>query len=256
MTSSSSQPLSGRVAVVTGASSGIGAATAKLLAAQGAKVAALARRKDRLDDLVAEITAAGGIALALAVDVTSQKRVDDAAQQVAEQFGNVDLVVNNAGVMLPAPIEERRIEDWQHMIELNLAGKMWIIGAFVPHLVVAASAGGPADLVNISSIAAQYVFPNFAVYGATKAAISHLTRHLRAELGIKDVRVSMIEPGIIATELQSHITDEGALAWLAESKKTIEWLQPENIAEVIAFTVAQPRHVNLQQITIMPTRQA
>jgi NADP-dependent 3-hydroxy acid dehydrogenase YdfG len=111
-------------------------------------------------------------------------------------------------------------------------------------------------LINISSIAAQNIYPNFAVYSATKAATSHLSRHLRVELGAKDVRVSVIEPGIVGTELQSHFTDQGAIDWLASTKATVAWLQPADIAETIAFTVSLPKHVNLQQVTIMPTRQA
>jgi len=251
----SSEQLSGRIAVVTGASSGIGAATGKLLAMRGAKVALMARRKNLLDQLVTEITASGGAAFAFEVDVTNQASVDVAAQAVADKLGVVNLVVNNAGIMLPAPIVEGRTEDWVRMIDLNVTGAMRVIGAFVTVLIKAAGDGQPADLINISSIAAQYVFPSFAVYSATKAAISHLSRHLRTELGPKDVRVSMIEPGIVATELQSHVTDPNTLDWLASSKNMMDWLQPEDIAEAIAFAVGLPRHVNLQQVTIMPTRQ-
>lgn len=247
--------LANRVAVITGASSGIGAATAKLLAARGARVAVLARRKDKLDALVSSIKAAGGTALALPVDVTDQASVDAAALRIAESFGQVDLVFNNAGVMLPAPIEERKLADWEKMIDLNVTGLMRVIYAFVPDLVAAANAGKRADLINTSSIAGQYLYPTFAVYSATKAYVSHLSRHLRPELGPKNVRVSMLEPGIVATELQSHVTDQGALDWLAGAKTTIDWLQPDDVAEVVAFTAALPRHVNLQQVTVMPTRQ-
>ncbi|MEU7867407.1 SDR family oxidoreductase [Dactylosporangium sp. NPDC049140] len=248
--------LQGRVALITGASSGIGAATATLLAERGARVALLARRKDRLDELAGRIVDAGGTALGVAVDVTDADALKAAAEQAAAEHGPADLVVNNAGVMLPAPIEELRTDQWQHQIDLNVSAAMHTIGAVVPQLVAAAAAGRPADLVNTSSIAAQNIFPNFAVYAATKAFITHLSRHLRVELGAKDVRVSAIEPGIVGTELQRHVTDEGAQDWLAESKQTVEWLEPEDIAEVIAFTAALPRRVNLQQVTIMPTRQA
>ncbi len=249
-------PLAGRIAVVTGASSGIGAASGKALAARGASVALLARRKEKLDALAAEIREAGGNAVVVTVDVSKQASVDAAAESVHRQLGKPDIVVNNAGVMLPAPIAERRTSDWERMIDLNVTGAVRVIGAFVPDLLEAAAQGRPADLVNVSSIAAQNLFPNFAVYCATKAAISHLSRNLRAELGPRDVRVSMVEPGIVATELQSHVTDQGALNWLAGAKKTMTWLEPENVAETMAFTVSLPSHVNLQQITIMPTRQA
>jgi NADP-dependent 3-hydroxy acid dehydrogenase YdfG len=247
--------LEGRVAVVTGASSGIGEATAELLAARGAKVGLIARRQDRLEALASRIARAGGIALAAPVDTTDQASVDASAALFAEKLGVVDIVFNNAGVMLPGPIEERKLADWQRMIDLNITGLMRVIYAFVPSLLKAAAAGNRSDLINTSSIAGQYLYPTFAVYAATKAYVSHLSRHLRLELGPKNVRVSMLEPGIVATELQSHVTDQGALDWLAGAKETIDWLQPADIAEVVAFTAALPAHANLQQMTVMPTRQ-
>ena len=248
--------LTGRVAVVTGASSGIGEATAKRLAASGAAVALLARRADRLAVAVKEIEAAGGRALALAVDVTDAAAVRAAAERVATQLGTVDLLFNNAGVMLPAPVTEVAAEQWQRQIDLNISGLMNAIGAFVPQLVAAAAEKGVADLVNTSSIAAQNIFANFAVYSGTKAYVTHLSRTLRAELGQKDVRVSAIEPGLVGTELQSHVTDQGALDWLADSRHAVAWLTPEDVAETVAFLAGQPARVNLQQVTIMPTRQA
>jgi NADP-dependent 3-hydroxy acid dehydrogenase YdfG len=256
MTQKVPTPLAGRVAVVTGASSGIGEATAKRLATSGAKVAVLARRTDHLEKLVKEIEQAGGTALALSVDVTDAAALRTAAARVAAEFGTVDLLFNNAGVMLPAPVEERPVEQWQHQIDLNVTGLMNAIGAFVPQLVAAAREKGVADLVNTSSIAAQNIFPNFAVYAGTKAYVTHLSRTLRAELGAKDVRVSAVEPGIVGTELQGHVTDAGARAWLENSRNEMTWLAPEDIAEAVNFLTSQPAHVNLQQITIMPTRQA
>ncbi|RDI48557.1 SDR family oxidoreductase [Nocardia mexicana] len=247
--------LAGRVAVVTGASSGIGEATATRLAASGARVAVLARRADRLEQLVKEIEQAGGTALALAVDVTDAQAVRHAAERVAAELGTVDLLFNNAGVMLPAPVEELPVEQWQRQIDLNVTGLMNAIGAFVPQLIAAAADKGVADLVNTSSIAAQNIFPNFAVYSGTKAYVTHLSRTLRAELGAKDVRVSAIEPGIVGTELQSHVTDTGARDWLEGSKQAMTWLEPEDIAAAVDFLAAQPPRVNLQQVTIMPTRQ-
>ena len=227
--------LDARVAVITGASGGIGAATARLLAARGAKVALLGRRKSLLDQQVAEISAAGGSAIAIAVDLTDQKAVDDAAKAVAAEFGIVNLVVNNAGIMLPAPVAEKRVADWEHMISLNLMAAMRVIGSFVPSLLEAAADGCPSDLVNVSSIAAQNIYPNYAVYSATRAATSHLSRHLRVELGAKDVRVCVVEPGAVGTG---------------------DGLEAEDVAGTIAFAVGLPKHINLQQITIMPTRQA
>lgn len=253
--SSFARDLQGRVAVITGASSGIGQASAKALAARGAKVAVLARRKDKLDVLVEEIVAAGGEAFALEVDVTDQVSVDSAAVAVEAKFGPASLVFNNAGVMLPGPVEERNLPEWEKQIDLNVTGVMRVIHAFVPQLTKAAATGSTVDLINTSSIAGQYLYPYFAVYTATKAYVSHLTRNLRLELGPKDIRVSMIEPGIVATELQGHVTFQGAKDWLASASQTIEFLQPQDIAEVVAFLASQPRHVNLQQVVVMPTRQ-
>ncbi|MFI0454375.1 SDR family oxidoreductase [Actinomadura sp. 6N118] len=248
------RPLADRVAVVTGASSGIGEASAEHLAELGARVVVLARRAERLDDLVARIEKNGGHALALAVDVTDVAAVRAAAERVANELGGADLLFNNAGVMLPAPVEELATDQWQRQIDLNITGLMNIIGAFTPQLV-AAGERGVADLINTSSIAAQNIFPTFAVYSATKAYVTHLSRHLRTELGAKNVRVSAIEPGIVGTELQNHVTDEGAQAWLEGSRQTMEWLTPEDVAQTVGFVASLPPRVNLQQVTIMPTGQ-
>lgn len=253
--SSSLNSLVGRVAVVTGASSGIGAATAKLLAAKGAKVALLARRKSKLDPLAAEIEAAGGVALAVEVDVTCQNSVDAAARTVDSEMGRASIVINNAGVMLPAPIEQGKIDDWQAMIDLNLMGVMRIIKGFTAALARSAATAGVADLVTISSIGARNVFPSFSVYCASKAAVTHLSLNLRAELGPKDVRVSVIEPGFVETELASHVQDEAAKDWIAGSFASMEVLKAEDIATLIAFTVGLPKRVNLPQLMIMPTHQ-
>ncbi|MGE2721811.1 SDR family oxidoreductase [Mycolicibacterium celeriflavum] len=250
------QNLSGRVAVITGASSGIGEATAKRLAASGAKVALLARRADRLEKLAAEIAEAGGTALALPLDVTDADAVRAAADRVAAEWGPADVLFNNAGVMLPAAIDEQRFDQWQQQIDLNITGLMNAIGAFVPQLVASAADKGVADLINTSSIAAQNIFPNFAVYSGTKAYVTHMSRTLRAELGAKNVRVSAVEPGIVETELQGHVTDPGAQEWLDGTRGQIDWLAPDDVAEAIEFLVSQPARVNVQQLTIMPTRQA
>ncbi|MFJ9350976.1 SDR family oxidoreductase [Streptomyces sp. NPDC101237] len=250
------QPLDGRVAVVTGASSGIGEASAEHLASLGAKVVVLARRAGRLEDLVARIEGNGGTALAIGADVTDAAAVQAAADRVESDFGGADLLFNNAGVMLPAPVEERATDQWQRQIDLNVTGLMNVIGSFVPQLVRTAGERGVADLINTSSIAAQNIFPNFAVYSGTKAYVTHLSRTLRTELGPKKVRVSAIEPGIVGTELQSHVTDDGALQWLEGSKETVDWLTPQDIAEIVGFLASLPPRVNLQQVTIMPTGQA
>ncbi len=247
--------LSGRVAVITGASSGMGRATALLLASRGAKVALLARRKEALDAIAAEIRQLGGEALALATDVTDQASVEAAAAAVREHLGNADLVFNNAGLMLPGAIGAQPQKEWESQIDLNVTGAMRVIQAFIPQLEESAAQGKVVDLINTSSIAGQYVYGYFAVYSATKAFVSHLTRHLRLELGPKNIRVSVIEPGITETELQSHFTFQGAIDWLENASKSIDFLKAEDIAQTVGFIVSMPKHVNMQQIVVMPTKE-
>jgi NADP-dependent 3-hydroxy acid dehydrogenase YdfG len=249
-------PLAGRVAVITGASSGIGEATAERLAALGAKVAVAARRKDNLDALVSRITAAGGTAIAIPLDVTDRAAVAAAAGQIANDLGRPDLVFNNAGVQLISPIEDLRVDDWQRQIDLNITGVMNVIGAFVTHLIDAAAAGQPADLITTSSIAATRVLEKFSIYSGTKAYISQLTRLLRVELGRKNVRVSTIQPGMVDTELPDHVTDPDASQLMADLINDIDVLSPADVAETVGFIAAVPRHVNLTEITILPTQQA
>ncbi|WP_112244686.1 SDR family oxidoreductase [Kribbella monticola] len=252
---SSTLPLTGRHAVVTGAASGIGAAIAERLAADGASVALLSRRTDRLDDLGARIAAAGGTAYSVGVDVTSQESVDRGVEVIAERLGRVDLVVNAAGVMLAAPIQEVRADDWSRMIDTNLTGVLRLIGAFTPDLIAAAADGGTADLVNISSIGSHLVFPGYAVYGATKAAVTQLSNALRADLSPLDVRVTNIEPGLTESELGSHmLADQQEM--LAGMIDTIGPLTATDIADVVAFAVSRRRELNLRHIIALPTRQA
>ncbi|EMD26977.1 SDR family oxidoreductase [Amycolatopsis azurea] len=250
-----SAPHSGRVAVITGASSGIGEATARRLAASGAAVALIARRADRLETLAKEIDQDGGTALVLAADVADAGAMRAAAAEVEAKLGRADLLFNNAGVMLAAPIDELATGDWQRMIDVNMTGLMNAIGAFMPHLVASAAEKGVADLVNTSSIGAQAIFPSFGVYVASKAFVTHLSKNLRADLGPKNVRVAAIEPGLVETELQGHVTDAGALEWLDGVRETVNWLKPGDIAETVAFLTSLPARVNLQQVTVMPTSQ-
>ncbi|MEU2631006.1 MULTISPECIES: SDR family oxidoreductase [Kitasatospora] len=250
--------LSGRVAVVTGAASGMGAATAKLLAANGAAVALLSRREDRLKELAAEIGAAGGRALAVPADVTDQRSVDGAAERVAAELGRVDLLVAAAGVMLPNPVDDGRIDEWTRMIDTNVTGVLRVVRAFTGDLVATAAGGRTADLVAVSSIASHVSFPNYAVYSATKAALTHLATSLRSEFGPRDVRVSTVEPGLTDTELGAHIDNPslGLDGQLGAMFDAIGPLSAEEIADVIGFTVSRPRHVNLRHLVVLPTRQA
>ncbi|MDR3032973.1 MAG: SDR family oxidoreductase [Kitasatospora sp.] len=247
--------LNGRTAVVTGAASGMGEAVARQLVADGARVALLARRADRLAALAAEL---GPNALAVAADVTDQAAVDAAAELVHGAFGRVDLLVNAAGVMLPNPVDDGRIDEWSRMIDTNLTGVLRIIRAFGPDLVAAAAAGGTADLVDVSSIGAHVVFPNYAVYGATKAALTQLSAALRSEYGPRDVRVTNIEPGLTDTELGSHIDNPalGPDGQLGAMFDAIGPLAAADVADLVAYATSRPRHVNLRQLVVLPTRQA
>ncbi len=248
--------LAGRVAVVTGAASGMGAATAELLAANGAKVALLARRADRLHELVEKIAANGGQALAVAVDVTDADSVAAGADRVHDVFGRVDLVVNGAGVMLPNPITDGRVDEWARMIDTNVTGVLRLVQAFTADLIAAAADGMTADLVNISSIGAHVPFPGYAVYSATKAAVTQLSTSLRTELGPKDVRVTNLEPGLTRTELDTHVSSPDLSAQLDAMFDILDPLTADEIADLIAYTTSRARHVNLRQVIVLPTRQA
>jgi NADP-dependent 3-hydroxy acid dehydrogenase YdfG len=248
----SNLPLTGRHAVVTGAASGIGAAVAERLAADGATVALVARRQDRLDDLAGKL---GPRAFGVALDVTSQDSVDAGTERIHERLDRVDLVVNAAGVMLAAPIEQGRLDDWTRMIDTNLTGALRLVNAFTPDLIAAAADGLTADLVNISSIGAHLVFPGYAVYGATKAALTHLSTLLRADLSPYDVRVTNVEPGLTSTELAGHMSDDRQQQ-IATMSRQIGPLEAADLADVIGFAVSRRREVNLRQIVALPTRQA
>ncbi|MFJ2234698.1 SDR family oxidoreductase [Streptomyces sp. NPDC087859] len=248
--------LSGRTAVVTGAASGIGEAIAVLLAARGAKVALLARRQERLDAAVEKIRADGGEALAVVADVTDDGSVDAAVERIRGAYGAVDLVVNSAGVMLPNPVDDGRVDEWQRMIDTNVTGVLRMIRAFTADLVGAAAEGRTADLVNISSIGAHITFPNYAVYGATKAALTYLSQSLRGEFGPRDVRVTNVEPGLTQTELASHIDSDGLREQIGGMVDAVGALSAEEVADVVAYVAGRPRHVNLRQIMVLPTRQA
>ncbi|MEU2042110.1 SDR family oxidoreductase [Nocardia niwae] len=243
--------LTGRVAVVTGASSGIGAATARRLADEGAKVALLGRRKDRIEELAAEI---GADALAVVADVGDQLSLRDAAATVRAAFGRVDLVVANAGVMLAAPFESALTDEWDQMVGTNITGLLYTGRAFIDDLLAAAD-GGKADLVLVGSIGGHTVFANYAVYTATKAAVAHLTRNLRAEFGPRGVRVKNIEPGFVGTELGAGMQDEQQRAGLEQWRTAIEILTPGDIADAIAYAVAVPAHVNIAELVVVPTQQ-
>ncbi|GAB2991445.1 SDR family oxidoreductase [Saccharothrix stipae] len=244
--------LNNRTAVVTGAASGIGAEIALVLARSGAKVALLARRADRLAELADKIAAEGGQALAVAADVTGD--LTEAVERIHTAFGRVDLVVNNAGVMLANPLTEGRDDEWRRMLDTNVMGLLNVTRAFTADLVEA-GATGTADLVNISSVASHLTFPNYAVYGATKAAVTHLSANLRTELGPKGVRVTNIEPGLVHSELPDHIDNPDVAAHLARWRESVPPLSPTDLGDLVGFTTSRSKNVNLRQLVVLPTVQ-
>ncbi len=242
--------LKSRVAVVTGASSGIGAATALRLAEGGATVALLGRRAERLTELAENI---GERALAVPVDVTDTEAMAEAVQTVRDRLGRVDLVVANAGVMLGAPFDTGTVSEWATMLDVNIAGLLATARAFVDDLTSAADSGR-ADLVLVGSSASRLIFPGYAVYSATKAAVNQLGRVLRAELGPRGVRVSTIEPGITNTDLGAEMADAETRAGLARLRGAQEMMRAEDVAEAIAFGASAPSRVNLAELLIVPTQ--
>ena len=249
--------LTGTVALVTGASSGIGRATARRLAEQGASVAVVARRKDRLDALVAEIEGAAGTAAAVETDITDRSQAEKAVQTVVERFGRLDILVNNAGLMLLGPVVGADMDDWERMIATNQKGLLYMTHAALPHLLAAAEDDPRkvADIVNISSIAGRVAWANYGVYNMTKFGVNGFTEALRQEITKKHVRVGVLEPGGVATELGSH--NSGAMRDDIDAfYATTETLLPEDIADGIAYMVTRPRHTSIGELWIMPTDQA
>jgi NADP-dependent 3-hydroxy acid dehydrogenase YdfG len=245
------RPLTGRVAVVTGASSGIGAATARALADGGAKVALLARRRDRLDALADEL---GDGALALTADVAVSGSLAEAAEAVAAQLGRADIVVANAGIMQPVAFEAMSEAVWRRDLDTNVAGVLATVQAFRPALLAAAEEG-TADIVTISSIAARQRFAGYAVYGATKAAVTALAEGMRLDLAPRGVRVTNIEPGLVATELQGKVDDPRSHAALETWLADVPPIDARHVGELIAFLTSRPKDVNVPQLTILPTHQ-
>jgi NADP-dependent 3-hydroxy acid dehydrogenase YdfG len=248
--------LEGTVALVTGASSGIGEASALALAAEGAAVALVARRKDRLDDLAARIESDGGRALAIEADITDQQQAIGAVQRTADELGRLDTVVNNAGVMLLGPIEEAPTEEWDRMVALNLQGLLYVAHAALPHLLSAAEQEPRrvADLVNISSVAGRRAAAGSAVYNLTKHGVGAFSEGLRQEVTDRHVRVSLVEPGAVATELTDHLRD-GVREQIRQRFVDMEPLEAEDIADAVAYVVTRPRRVAINEILVRPTEQ-
>jgi NADP-dependent 3-hydroxy acid dehydrogenase YdfG len=249
-------PLDGTVALITGASSGIGEATARTLAAQGAKVAVAARRLERLERLAADIGGQGHTALAIQSDVADQEQAIAMVDRTVDELGGLDIVVNNAGVMLLGPIENAPTEEWDRMIDINLKGLIATTHAALPHLLAAAeeSERGCADLVNISSVAGRLARAGSGVYNLTKHGVGAFSESFRQELAGRRVRSTIVEPGAVATELTDHIRD-GVREQVRERFADIEVLEAEDVADAIAYAVTRPAHVCLNEILIRPTGQ-
>src|SRR5580700_6703691 len=248
--------LDGTVALVTGASSGIGAATAAALAGQGAAVALAARRKDRLDEMAAGIRDQGGTALVLESDITDETQATEAVERTVAELGRLDTLVNNAGVMLLGPAVGAPLSEWRRMVEINVLGLLYCAHAALPHLLRAAEDGPRrvADMVNISSVAGRVARTGSGVYNLTKHGVGAFSESLRQEVTERHVRISLVEPGATETELASHNRAE-----VLESMRTrfagIERMQAQDIADAVTYIVTRPRRVAVNEILIRPTEQ-
>jgi NADP-dependent 3-hydroxy acid dehydrogenase YdfG len=250
-----SQRLTGTVALVTGASSGIGESTALALAQQGAAVAVAARRKDRIDALAARIADGGGTALAIETDVTSQEQAEALVAQTVADLGRLDTLVNNAGVMLLGPIVDAPLQEWERMVDLNVKGLLYCAHAAVPHLLKAAqdSPRQVADMVNISSVAGRVARSGSGVYNATKWGVGAFSESLRQEVTRRHVRVSLVEPGAVATELVSHNRPE--IRERLAGGDDFERMESEDIADAIVYIVTRPWRMAVNEMLIRPTEQ-
>ena len=246
--------LDGTVALVTGASSGIGRATALALAGQGAAVALAARRKDRLEEVAAAIRLGGGTALVIESDVTDRRQATGTVERTVSELGRLDTLVNNAGTMLLGPAVSAPLDEWQRMVELNVLGLLSCTHAALPHLLEAVDQEPRrvSDVVNISSVAGRFARNGNAVYALTKFGVGAFSESLRQEVTKRYLRVSLVEPGATATELASHNRPE-----ILESIRNQfgQTMAAEDIADAITYIVTRPRHVTINEILIRPTEQ-
>jgi NADP-dependent 3-hydroxy acid dehydrogenase YdfG len=243
--------LEGRVMLITGASSGIGAATARQLASGGARVALAARRESRLRDLAGEIEASGGTALVVETDVTDRAQCERLAAKTREAWGGVDVLVNNAGVMPLSLAESVRVDEWVQMVEVNVNGVLYCTAAVIPHFVER----GAGHVVNVSSTAGRRVFFGGSVYCATKHAVTAFSEGLRLELGPRHgIRVTCVEPGAVSTELGQAIADPAFMEAAPPFQGTP--IEPEDIADAIRHAIAAPARATVTEVMVMPTDQA
>jgi len=241
--------LKGTTAVITGASSGIGEATARLLAAEGARVALGARRIERLETLRSEIESTGGEALVRTTDVTRREDVEALVAATLDAWGQVDALVNNAGIMPLSFIRNLHVEEWERMVDVNIKGVLYGVAAVLPDM----RRRGAGHILNVSSVAGRRVFPTGAVYCGTKFAVSAISEGLRGELTASDgIRVTSIEPGAVATELPHSITDP-EVAEASSEYADMRMLDADDIARAILYAMSQPDHVDVAQVLVMPT---
>lgn len=234
--------------IITGASSGIGEATAKMLAERGAKLMLAARREERLDKLVAEISSAGGTASYQTVDVTVKSQVDALAQATLSQYGKIDVLINNAGVMPLSRLDRLRVEEWERTIDINIKGVLYGIAAVLPHMQNAQS----GHIVNLSSVAGHRVFPGAAVYCGTKYAVRAISEGLRQEIGDR-IRCTIISPGAVATELTNSISDPEASQNIDQLNQIA--IPADAVARAIVYALEQPQEVDVNEILLRPTAQ-
>ena len=244
-----SNNIEGKVVVITGASSGLGEATARMLSALGATVVLGARRVDRIEAIARELEAAGGRALALPTDVTRAADVQRLVDAAVEKFGRIDVLVNNAGLMPSSPLERLKIDDWDRMIDVNIKGVLYGIAAALPHMKARKS----GHIVNVSSVAGHKVRAGTAVYSATKHAVRVLTEGLRQEVKPFDIRTTIVSPGAVATELPDSITEADVQAGV---KAFYEIAIPaDSFARAVVYALSQPDDVDINEILFRPTRQ-
>jgi NADP-dependent 3-hydroxy acid dehydrogenase YdfG len=249
--------LDGTVALVTGASSGIGEATARVLAELGAAVALAARREDRLTQLARDIRSVGGRALALTADVTDSSQAQAAVTRTVAELGRLDILVNDAGVGLAGPIENAPLDEWDQMVRVNLLGVLYTTHAALPHLLQAAEDAPRrvADLISVSSVSGRIASGGgLGVYSATKFAVRAFSESLRQEVTRRHVRVSVVEPGVVATEILSHNREQERQQFL-QHVAGVELLAADDIADAIGYLVTRPRRVAVNELLIRPTEE-
>jgi NADP-dependent 3-hydroxy acid dehydrogenase YdfG len=245
-----SNNIEGKVVVITGASSGLGEATAKHLSAQGAIVVLGARRVDRIQSLAQELIDKGGKALAMATDVTRHEDVKALVDAAVQTFGRVDVMLNNAGLMPHSPLERLKIDDWNQTIDVNIKGVLYGIAAALPHMKLQKS----GQIINVASVAARIVRPGSAVYAATKSAVLMISEGLRQEVKPYGLRTTILSPGAVATELPNSITEPDIAGFISKFYEEIA-IPAESFARAVAFAISQPPEVDVNEILFRPTRQ-